>query len=152
MLTIVAWTRIKTTAAGQRQLWREVGEALLKWRQENPADRAFEAWCGQHGFGDMDGGDRADAMWLAENWAGVERFHTNLSHPARIRQAHRDSQASQAPTPDLTLQAAPPRPDLTAIRSQARKINALHNSRRRAKLRKAQTRQTITLDTSLTEA
>jgi len=82
-----AWGRIKATAAEQRELWREVGEALLVGRRLHKADQKFSQWCKEVGFGDMDRRDRADALWLAQHWAVVSDGTTppGLSHPHRIR-------------------------------------------------------------------
>ncbi|WP_396328910.1 hypothetical protein [Burkholderia anthina] len=63
-----AWGRIKATAAEQRQLWKEVGEALLAGRKLHTSDKLFGQWCAEHGF-DMKQQDRSGAMWLAESWS-----------------------------------------------------------------------------------
>ncbi|MFN7041990.1 MAG: KilA-N domain-containing protein [Acidovorax temperans] len=78
-----AWSRIKATAAEQRELWRDVGEALLVGRRMHKADQKFSQWCKEMGFGDMDRRVRADAMWFATS--GVQRLDTSESHPTRIR-------------------------------------------------------------------
>ena len=82
-----AWSRIKATAAEQRELWRDVGEALLVGRKQNPSNQGFSKWCKENGFGDMDRRDRADAMWLTEHWSLLSDGTTTpgLSHPHRIR-------------------------------------------------------------------
>lgn len=54
--------RIKATAAEQRQIWKEVGEALLVGHKENASNQAFGKWCTEMGF-DMDARVRSDAMW-----------------------------------------------------------------------------------------
>ena len=97
-----AWGRIKSTAAEQRQLWREVGEALNYGRALHPSNQAFGAWCKEEGF-DMDARDRSDAMWFAATPSSHDA-NTSLTHPRAIRQAHRDSSAP-APSPDLDLSA-----------------------------------------------
>lgn len=79
-----AWNRIKATAAEQRELWREVGEALLVGRRMHKADQKFSQWCKENGFGDMHRKARANAMW----WAEVGRDVTppaDLTHPTNIR-------------------------------------------------------------------
>jgi hypothetical protein len=79
-----AWGRIKATAAEQRELWREVGEALLVGRRLHKADQKFSQWCKEMGFGDMHRKARANAMW----WAEVGRDVTppvDLTHPTNIR-------------------------------------------------------------------
>jgi hypothetical protein len=121
-----AWTRIKATAAEQRQLWREVGEALLVGRRTYRADRVFKLWCDEHGF-DMKPNARTGAMWLAENWSTVTvGLPPDLTHPENIRQWHRDQ--APAPTPELALDTPAPSVNLDGIAQQARKIHALANS------------------------
>lgn len=72
--------------------------------------------------------DRADAMWLAENWSEVSHgVSPDLSHPRRIREEHRAAQADTPPAPELTIEA-PAR--LTAsieqVAPQAHRINKLN--------------------------
>lgn len=82
-----AWNRIKATAAEQRELWREVGEALLVGRRMHKADQKFSQWCKDSGFGDMDRRYRADAMWLAEvSRSGTPEWPQGLSDPKRLRE------------------------------------------------------------------
>jgi hypothetical protein len=92
-----------------------------------PANQAFGAWCVNEGF-DMDARDRSDAMWLAGNWAASSYdTKTTLTHPTAIRQAHRDSQASQPPSPDLDI-SEPANADLERIAKVmpiAKKVNKL---------------------------
>jgi acyl-homoserine lactone acylase PvdQ len=104
-----AWTKIKATAPEMRQLWREVGEALLVGRREHRADRAFAQWVRENGFEDMDRRVRADAMWLAENWSEVSTAWTpDLTHPTHMRAAHREALEATRPLPfpDLDLEAS----------------------------------------------
>ena len=103
-----AWTRIKTTAAEQRQLWREVGEALLVGRRQNPSNQAFGKWCKDMGF-DMDPSTRSNAMWFA-SWTPCKTLPVELTHPTHIRQWHRE-QTDGAPvnpdaSPDMDLAAS----------------------------------------------
>jgi hypothetical protein len=49
-----AWSAIKRSASEQRQMWREVGDALAYGRALHRADKAFGAWVVEAGFGDMD--------------------------------------------------------------------------------------------------
>jgi hypothetical protein len=80
-----AWASIKTTAAEQRELWRQVGEALLVGRRLHKANQQFSQWCAEAGF-DMERHDRADAMWLAQNWVETgDGTPSGLTHPHRIR-------------------------------------------------------------------
>lgn len=102
---ISAWSRIKTTAAEQRQLWREVGEALLVGRAQNPSNQAFGLWCEDKGF-DMDARVRSDAMWLAQNWESCSiEWKTGDTHPSNIRTEFKKADIP-APAPDLDLSAA----------------------------------------------
>lgn len=99
-----AWHRIKATAAEQRELWREVGEALLVGRRMHKADQKFSQWCKEMGFGDLDRHDRADAMWLASVWSEVCDRHTpaDLSHPSRIRRWFNEQQHTALLPADLS--------------------------------------------------
>lgn len=97
-----AWQRIKSTAAEQRQLWREVGEALNYGRALHPSNQAFGHWCVQQGF-DMDPRTRSDAMWFS---ASYDDPKTSLTHPTAIRKAHRASQAD-AKQPEELRQVQP---------------------------------------------
>lgn len=88
-----AWNRIKATAAEQRELWREVGEALLVGRRMHKADQKFSQWCKENGFGDMDRRYRADAMWLAEvSRSGTPAWPEGLSDPKRLREWFNEQQ------------------------------------------------------------
>lgn len=101
-----AWSRIKATAAEQRELWRDVGEALLVGRKLHKADQKFSQWCKEMGF-DMrpqvrsdvmwwasEGYTackplvRSDAMWLAEHWSSLQHSDATagLTHPRRIKE------------------------------------------------------------------
>ena len=82
-----AWGRIKATAAEQRELWREVGEALLVGRKLHKADQKFSQWCKEMGFGDLHRNDRSAAMWLAEHWSSLQHSDATagLTHPRRIK-------------------------------------------------------------------
>lgn len=118
-----AWGRIKSTAAEQRELWRDVGAALAFGRALHPSNQAFGTWCDQEGFGDIDRRCRADAMWLASlsnDWT------TTSSHPTAIRAEFNAQQAGTPPSPSLTIEA-PTR--LTAsieqVAPQAKRINKL---------------------------
>ena len=99
-----AWHRIKATAAEQRELWREVGEALLVGRRMHKADQKFSQWCKEMGFGDLDRHDRADAMWLASVWSEVCDRHTpaDLSRPSRIRRWFNEQQHTALLPADLS--------------------------------------------------
>ena len=92
-----AWGKLKATAAEQRQLWREVGEALNYGRAKEPSNQRFGAWCKEHGF-DMDAPTRSDAMWFATS--SYDDPKTTLTHPTAIRKAHREAQAPEAVVPE----------------------------------------------------
>ena len=57
-----------------------------------PVDRTFGAWCVSEGF-DMAPPDRSDALWFA-SYDGHKTVPSDLTHPHRIRQWHRDAQAT----------------------------------------------------------
>lgn len=103
-----AWSRIKSTAAEQRQLWREVGEALRYGRALHKADRAFAQWVREQGFSDIKADYRTAAMWLAQNWDEVVRICSDLSvsNPVALRKAHREAQTVTPPSPELSLEGA----------------------------------------------
>lgn len=122
-----AWTRIKSTAAEQRQLWRDIGEALRYGRSLHKADRAFSQWVNENGFGDIKPKTRSDAMWLAAGWSGIiPDLPAELTHPEGIRKWFNETQADTPPAPELTIEA-PSR--LTASIEQvapvAHKVNKL---------------------------
>ena len=86
-----AWGRIKATAAEQRELWREVGEALLVGRRLHKSDKLFGQWIKEHGFGDMDRRYRADSMWLAEvSRGGTVEWGQRSEESARVVQRTED--------------------------------------------------------------
>lgn len=85
-----AYQKIKVDAATMRENWRMVGEALLVGRRMHKADRAFGQWC-EENFPGMGRHERADSMWLSENWGGVYDVHTTNAHPTHIRAAYNES-------------------------------------------------------------
>lgn len=93
---VTAWSRIKTTAAEQRELWRQVGEALLVGRKQNPSNQAFGKWCKEMGF-DMDPTTRSNTMWFAQNTAVLNTVQHDLTHPTHIRQWHREQPKEPLP-------------------------------------------------------
>ncbi|MCO6415959.1 hypothetical protein JYK14_07180 [Siccirubricoccus sp. KC 17139] len=100
-----AWERIKTTSKMLRDDWHLVGKALLVGRRLHPANIAFSRWCAQHGFGDMHRRDRADAMWLADNWSVVASCYNDpgfsgANHPHILRAAYNASLAGEAADED----------------------------------------------------
>ncbi len=81
---------IETTAAEQRELWRDVGEALLVGRRMHKADQKFSQWCKEMGF-DMKPPVRSDAMWLDEvSDDPTPVFPPGMIHPTNIRKWHRE--------------------------------------------------------------
>lgn len=80
-----AWGRIKATAAEQRELWREVGEALLVGRRQNPSNNRFAEWVKAHGFDDIQPRYRSAAQWLAQNWEAVRSITPNTSDPIQLQ-------------------------------------------------------------------
>ncbi|OXI91592.1 hypothetical protein CFB40_02465 [Burkholderia sp. AU31652] len=116
-----AWGRIKATAAEQRQLWKEVGEALMVGRKEHTSNQEFGKWCVEMGF-DMDARVRSDAMWLAANWSSSNNWKTGDTHPTAIRTRSKDEPSPPAPEVDLSTSPAP-RARLTI--ETAKKVNKL---------------------------
>lgn len=99
-----AWNRIKATAAEQRELWREVGEALLVGRRMHKSDKLFGQWVKEHGFDDLDRRDRVSAMWLAEHWGLLSHGETvaGLTHPRRIKEWYEEQQHTALLPADLS--------------------------------------------------
>lgn len=119
-----AWGKIKTSAAEQRQLWREVGDALLVGRKLHKADQKFSAWCKENGFDDIHRNDRSSAMWLSDNWFGASQCCTTLSHPRRIQEWFNEN---QGPTDfrSTDLDISDLKPQLQIDRKVASRINKL---------------------------
>jgi hypothetical protein len=88
-----AWNRLKATAAEQRQLWREVGEALLEGRRLHPSNQAFGAWCKEQGFDDLSSQYRSAAMFLAKEWVTVSRITGNVSDPIQLQKNFNEQKA-----------------------------------------------------------
>lgn len=97
-----AWHRIKATAAEQRELWREVGEALLVGRKQNPSNQGFSKWCKEMGFDDMNPRVRSDAMWMAENPAVFQSLENGITHPTALRQYAKEQQNTALLPADLS--------------------------------------------------
>lgn len=99
-----AWNRIKATAAEQRELWREVGEALLVGRKQNPSNQGFCKWCKENGFEDLHRNDRASAMWLAEHWSSLQHSDATagLTHPRRIKEWYEEQKQTALLPADLS--------------------------------------------------
>lgn len=96
-----AWHRIKATAAEQRELWREVGEALLVGRRMHKSNQAFSQWCKDNGF-DMAAPVRSDAMWFAESYTACNTAPVDMSHPTHLRQWAREQQHTALLPADLS--------------------------------------------------
>jgi hypothetical protein len=117
-----AWGKIKTTAAEQRELWKQVGEALLVGRRANPSNQGFGAWLKDYGFDDLKRDTRADAMWLAEKWSIIGSPDNDLTHPTNIRKWFNEQ--SPSPAPEVTLNDSD-KPRQRISLETARKINKL---------------------------
>lgn len=97
-----AWGRIKATAAEQRELWREVGEALLVGRRLHKSDKLFGQWIKENGFGDMDRRYRADSMWLAEvSRGGTVAWPDGVSDPKNLREWFNEQKTTSILPADL---------------------------------------------------
>lgn len=107
-----AWTKIKATAEEQRVLWLEVGTALMagKIKENRAKGQLFSEWVQEKGF-DMGVKTRADAIWLAENFAAATKnVEPGLTHPQRIRAAYEELQALAglpSDTPEVTIVSTP---------------------------------------------
>lgn len=96
-----AWNRIKATAAEQRELWREVGEALLVGRRMHKADQKFSQWCKEMGF-DMRPQVRSDVMWWASEGYTACKPPADLTHPTHLRQWAREQKQTALLPADLS--------------------------------------------------
>ena len=88
-----AWCKIKATAAEQRQLWREVGEALSYGRLANTSDQKFSRWCTDKGFifstnPRTSANMRGAAVWLASHWEKVHEAGApeGMTSPTELRE------------------------------------------------------------------
>ncbi len=122
-----AWGRIKATAAEQRELWREVGEALLVGRKLHKADRAFSQWCKATGFGDIHRNYRAASMWLAT--VHVLLAPDGVSDPIELRRLHTEQEASQALPEDLKAIPEPiPQAPVLAPEDAEKVVKLIHRA------------------------
>jgi hypothetical protein len=90
-----ALARIKDHSRRLFEDYLAIGAALLIGRSEclklagsnslqTPAYRThWRRWLDQHGFGDMEAGERIKTMWLAENKAEIIRWRDGLSEASR---------------------------------------------------------------------
>ena len=97
-----AWHRIKATAAEQRELWREVGEALLVGRRMHKSDKLFGQWCKEQGFDDMHRNYRSAAMWLAQNWEAATASSTCTSDPIQLQKDFNEQKQTALLPADLS--------------------------------------------------
>ena len=95
------WNRIKATAAEHRELWREVGKALLVGRKQNPSNRGFCKWYKENCFGDIPSEDRSDTMWFASYPAG-NTITLGMTHPKHICQWAREQEQTVLLPADLS--------------------------------------------------
>jgi hypothetical protein len=111
-----------------RKAWYEYGRALLRQRERDDmrSTKAFGAWVRTHR---LDQGlaasknVRSDAIWMAEHWAELKRFNSEIRehHPTGVRQQCRDAghawafdqHGKPAPPTDL-LDSDAPADDLPA--------------------------------------
>jgi hypothetical protein len=92
-----AWGRIKATAAEQRQLWKDIGEALLVGRKLHKSNQGFSQWCKEMGFDDMKPRYRSAAQWLAQNWESVRSITPNTSDPIQLQKDFNDQPKEALP-------------------------------------------------------
>ena len=126
-----AWSRIKSTAAEQRQLWREVGEALNvgKNRFERSPGQTFAAWCSEQGF-DMGHQTRADALWFASEFSGDQKnLPSEMAHPTNFRRWFNDQIQVDAPAPDVDLSCMKVNPELANIAAEEQESTAASRER-----------------------
>lgn len=106
-----AWRRIKATAQEQRELWRDIGEALLVGRRLHKSDKMFGYWIKEKGFDDIPTRTRTDTMWLAGAYSEVTSgLELGVSHPNNIREWYRENVKAQQLPPelqDLTIESRP---------------------------------------------
>ena len=132
----LAWSRIKATAADQRELWRQVGEALLVGRRLHRSNTMFSLWCERSGFGDMNVALRSDAMWLVENWnvvfaalscSSYPAGNTELTQPKHLRQWYREVKSSAAIPESLADLTITEKPSVTLDQRSAEKLAKVIN-------------------------
>ena len=97
-----AWNRIKATAAEQRELWREVGEALLVGRRMHKSDKLFGQWCKEQGFSDVHPRYRSAAIWLAQNWEASRSVTPGSSDPIQIQKEFNEQKQTALLPADLS--------------------------------------------------
>lgn len=123
-----AWGRIKATAEEQRQLWFDVGLALLdlKDKANRPGKKFSEAVQGL--FPGLDASnDVPAAIWFASEFRGAhEKLPVGMSHPKEIRRWWNEQQATQALPEDLK-DAPAPRTRTTLEPRVGKRIVALHH-------------------------
>lgn len=109
-----AWGRIKATAAEQRQLWKEVGEALMVGKCATASPRQYGGWIKEHGFSDVPERYRSAAVWLAEHWELTRSITPSVSDPIELQRLFREQASETPPAPEVDLSSAPaPRARLT---------------------------------------
>jgi hypothetical protein len=97
-----AWGKIKATAAEQRQLWQEVGAALLVGKKDKNirGGKPFIEWAKAE-FNGLSESTIPDAIWWAgKSTAGVE-IPSELTHPKRLREWFRENASAETLTEDL---------------------------------------------------
>ena len=97
-----AWGRIEATAAEQRELWREVGEALLVGRRLHKSDKLFGQWIKAHGFDDIKPRTRSAAMWLADTYSAiVADYPAEITRPVALQEWFNEQKTTSILPADL---------------------------------------------------
>ena len=128
-----AWPRIKSTAAEQRQLWREVGTALAlgKNKVEREPGQTFAAWCQDQFPGTDQKNDVPAAIWLATEFPSSKENEvpTALSSPQHVRQWFNAQTPAPAPAPDVDLSCMKVNPELAHIAAEEQESTAASRER-----------------------
>lgn len=121
-----AWKQIKLSAVEQRELWRQVGQALIVGKNKDVrGGKKFSEWA-QEMFHGIDVSNTVPAaIWLAENFVRcTENCPAELTHPKHIRDWFNEQQLTTSPTPEVGItESDTPRPRITI--ETAKKVNKL---------------------------
>lgn len=119
----LAWNRIKATAAEQRTLWLEVGEALMYGKmKENREGLKFSEWVREK-FPGLTPRYASAAIWVSENSAYYAESLDGVSDPIEAQRMSAEKQATQSLPEDL--QAVTPAPTLRLPKEASVKVNKL---------------------------
>ena len=128
-----AWSRIKSTAAEQRQLWREVGAALAlgKNKVEREPGQTFAAWCQDQFPGIDQKNDVPAAIWLATEFPHSEenRLPAGITLPRLVRDWLNAQTPAPAPAPDVDLSCMKVNPELANIAAEEQESTAASRER-----------------------